>query len=405
MTYGNYGNDGYNNNQYQGEGYGNNQGYDNNQYQNQGYDNNQYQNQNQGYEQPRGGEAEGYDGERGFMSGAKNYFTEPDGEFDKSHIALAGAGALATGLVGKKLYEHFTKDEKGRPQEPKFYDANGQPIHHMKDHNGQLIEQPMFYADGSPVEPSIMDKLRKFYRDDDGSLDKSNIFWAIAGTAGAGFAGKKLYEHFSKDEEGRPQSPKFYDANGQKIHQMKDDNGQLIEQPMYYADGAPVEPSVKDKLRKFYRDDDGSLDKSNIFWALAGTAAAGYAGKKVYDHYQKEENDQYNRPPQVYDANGQQVNLQGGDSTVVEQQLYNADGTPVEHSMMDKIRKFYRDDDGSVDKSNVFWTLAGTAAAGFIGKKAYDHYKGENEEGRSRGFGEDNGEEGRSRGFGGDDNY
>ncbi|KAJ1854061.1 hypothetical protein LPJ73_002534 [Coemansia sp. RSA 2703] len=397
MDYGNYGNQGYDNNQYQ-------QGYNYNQ--NQGQDNNNYQ-----YQQPRGGEADDFDNNRGFVDNVQNYFTDNDGSVDKSHVALAGGGALALGFASKKLYEHFTKDENGRPQEPQFYDAYGQPIQQMKDYNGQLIEQPMYYSDGNPVEPTVVEKLRNFYRDDDGSLDKSNIFWTVVGTAGAGFASKKLYEHFTKDEEGRPQDPKFYDANGNRIYQLKDDNGQLIEQPLYYADGKPVEPTIMDKLRNFYRDDDGSLDKSNIFWALAGTAAAGYAGKKIYEHFTKDEE---GRPqePKFYDANGQPIQQMKDDNgNLIEQPMFYADGTRVESSVLDKVRKFYRDDDGSVDKSNVFWTLAGTAAAGIIGKKVYDHYnRSEGEEGRSRGLEEydysNNNEyqEGRSRGFG-EDSY
>ncbi|KAJ1813230.1 hypothetical protein LPJ56_005233, partial [Coemansia sp. RSA 2599] len=100
------------------------------------------------------------------------------------------------------------------------------------------------------------------------------------------------YDHFTEDDEQEDQyarPPQFFDAEGRPIKQLKGPDGQLIEQPLYNADGTPVDQGFVDRLRNYFMDPDGSLDRSHIFKVLAASAVVGYGGKKIYDHYNKDE--------------------------------------------------------------------------------------------------------------------
>ncbi|KAJ2723741.1 hypothetical protein GGI07_002450 [Coemansia sp. Benny D115] len=252
---------------------------------------------NQGYNQPQEpyGEARGFDendGERSILGRANEYFHEKDGDLDKSHIFLAGAGALATGYAGKKIYEHFQNNNEAvenlygnQPvapgQKPQFYDANGNPIHNLYHPDGTPIEQDLYYANGQPVDPSIMDKIKDFYTDDDGSVDKSHVFLTGLGALVAGLAAKKAYNHFQSDDQAPQDQYAHYQQQGEKPH--------------YNAHGQPEDPSFVDKVKNFYTDEDGSVDKSRVFLTGLGALAAGYAGNKIYDHFQNNDEEEGRR--------------------------------------------------------------------------------------------------------------
>ncbi|KAJ1898398.1 hypothetical protein LPJ66_002784, partial [Kickxella alabastrina] len=268
-------------------------------------------------------------------------------------------------------------------EKQQYYDANGRPIRQLHDANGELIEQDLYDANGEPVEEDMLDKLRNYFRDEDGSVDKSRVFFALAGAALVGYAGKKLYDHFNPEEEQNKyeqEKQQYYDADGRPIRQLHDANGELIEQDLYNANGEPVEEDTIDKLRNYFRDDDGSIDKSRVFFALAGAALVGYTGKQIYDHYNEEEesveqSQDIQQQAQYYDADGQPIyELYDSNGNLVDQPIYKADGEPVEEDILDKLKNFFRDDDGSVDKSRTFFAFAGAAAAGFAGKKLYKRF-------------------------------
>ncbi|KAJ1642665.1 hypothetical protein J3B02_004224 [Coemansia erecta] len=273
---------------------------------NQGYDDRQQYGENQDYDRQQYGgeyqESRGYNNqEQGDQD--RNIFVEEDGSVDKSRVFMAGVGALAAGLIGKKIYDHYTEDDEEQKQAAQnakplqFYDAEGRPVQRLQDSNGQFIEQPLYNADGTPVDQSFIDKLRNFFMDPDGTVDKSTVFWSVLAATATAYAGKKVYDHYTEEEQqdqyARP--PQFFDAEGRPIHQLKGPDGQLIEQPLYNADGTPVDQSFVDRLRNYFRDPDGSLDNSHIFKVLAGAAAVGYGGKKVYEHYNRKEEQEYGR--------------------------------------------------------------------------------------------------------------
>ncbi|KAJ1897171.1 hypothetical protein LPJ66_003545, partial [Kickxella alabastrina] len=195
-----------------------------------------------------------------------------------------------------KLYDHFNPEEeqnKYEQEKQQYYDADGRPIRQLHDANGELIEQELYDANGEPVEEDMLDKLRNYFRDEDGSVDKSRVFLALAGAALVGYMGKQIYDHYNEEEESVEQSQaiqqqaQYYDADGQPIYELYDANGNLVDQTIYKADGEPVEEDTLDKLRNFFRDDDGSVDKSRTFFAFAGAAAAGFAGKKLYNRFSR----------------------------------------------------------------------------------------------------------------------
>ncbi|KAJ2703217.1 hypothetical protein FB645_003970 [Coemansia sp. IMI 203386] len=269
----------YNQNQYGENQYGENQNYDNGQYQEQrGYVNQEEE------------------------EGNRNIFVEEDGSVDKSRVFMAGVGALAAGLIGKKIYNHYKEDDEENQaaqgvKPVQFYDAQGRPIHQLKGPDGEFIEQDLYNADGTPVDPSFIDKLRNFFMDPDGSVDKSTVFWSVLAATATAYAGKRIYDNFNEEEQqdqyAKP--PQFFDAEGKPIHQLKGPDGQLIEQPMYNADGTPVDEGFVHKLRNYFMDPDGSPDCSHIIKVLAGTAAVGYGGKMAYDHYNNRNEETYGR--------------------------------------------------------------------------------------------------------------
>ncbi|KAJ1933994.1 hypothetical protein GGF37_006536, partial [Kickxella alabastrina] len=291
-----------------------------------------------------------------FMNKAKGLFRDDDGSVDKSRVAFAGISAFAVGLAGKKILERFNPEEEQsryNEQAHQFFNADGQPIGQLHDANGELIEQDLYDANGEPVEEDTLDKLRNYFRDEDGSVDKSRVFFALAGAALVGYAGKKLYDHFNPEEEQnmyKQEKQQYYDADGQPIGQLHDANGELIEQDLYNANGEPVEEDTLDKLRNYFRDEDGSIDKSRVFFALAGAALVGYAGKKLYDHFnpEEEQNKYEQEKQQYYDADGRPIRqLHDANGDLIEQDLYDANGEPVEEDTLDKLRNYFRDEDGS----------------------------------------------------------
>ncbi|KAJ1877435.1 hypothetical protein LPJ66_012107, partial [Kickxella alabastrina] len=319
----------------------------------------------------------------------RNYFRDEDGSVDKSRVFFALAGAALVGYAGKKLYDHFNPEEeqnKYEQEKQQYYDADGRPIRQLHDANGELIEQDLYDANGEPVEEDTIDKLRNYFRDEDGSVDKSRVLFALAGTVLVGYLGKRIYRHFNPEEMQSSydqEKQQYYDANGRPIRQLHDANGDLIEQDLYDSNGEPVEEDTLDKLRNYFRDEDGSVDKSRVFLALAGAALVGYAGKKIFDHFNpEEEKSKYDdEKQQYYDANGRPIRqLHDANGDLIEQDLYDSNGEPVEEDTLDKLRNYFRDEDGSVDKSRVFFALAGAALVGYAGKKLYDHFNPEEEQ-------------------------
>ncbi|KAI9506317.1 hypothetical protein GGI25_002309 [Coemansia spiralis] len=124
-------------------------------------------------------------------------------------------------------------------------------------------------------------------------------------------------------------------------------------------------------IGKFYHNDDGSVDKSNVFLTgVAGTVAAAYGYHKYKEHKEEEESerqDQYQHQQGQYpqDSQGQEPNA---------------------------FKKFFTNDDGSVDKSHAF--LAGAAAIGAAaiarhGYKEYQERQDERQEGYEQGIQEE----------------
>ncbi|KAJ1898397.1 hypothetical protein LPJ66_002783 [Kickxella alabastrina] len=150
------------------------------------------------------------DGDRSFKSKTNEYFHDSDG-LDKSHIALAGAGAIAgaiaAGFAGKAAYNYFNKGDEhhdqyaqqqqqqhhqqGQEQQQQYFDAQGRPIYQLYDSNGKFLDQDLYDANGRPVGHSVLAKVKNYFEDEDG-VDKSHVVLAGVGALAAGLIGKKF---------------------------------------------------------------------------------------------------------------------------------------------------------------------------------------------------------------------
>ncbi|KAJ1897170.1 hypothetical protein LPJ66_003544 [Kickxella alabastrina] len=151
------------------------------------------------------------DGDRSFKSKTNEYFHDSDG-LDKSHIALAGAGAVAAGFAGKAAYNYFNKGDEHHDQyaqqqqhqqgqeqqQQQYFDAQGRPIYQLYDSNGKFLDQDLYDANGRPVGHGALAKVKNYFQDEDG-VDKSHIALAGVGALAAGLIGKKLFDKYSNN--------------------------------------------------------------------------------------------------------------------------------------------------------------------------------------------------------------
>ncbi|KAJ2800579.1 hypothetical protein H4R20_004006, partial [Coemansia guatemalensis] len=99
--------------------------------------------------------------------------------------------------------------------------------------------------------------IKRFFMDDDGTVDKSKIAAVSALLAGSGFAIKKTYDHFNEEEE-------------QAQQQLQEEQG-----------------GSTNHFKEFFTDEDG-VDKSHVAMAAALFGGIAYAGKKIYDRRNQE---------------------------------------------------------------------------------------------------------------------
>ncbi|KAJ2765014.1 hypothetical protein IWQ56_004268, partial [Coemansia nantahalensis] len=291
----------------------------------------------------------------------QQFFKKEDGSFDKSHVALAAAlaGGLAGGLAfaGKKTYDHYRKDDEpqsdqyqyqnqpyppqggqyqNQPYPPQGGQYQNQPYppqggqYQDKPYppqGGQYQNQPYPPQGAHPPNPygeqpagdNSPNAVKAFFTDSDGTLNKSRIAAVSALLLGGGVAVKKTYDHFQdKDEEEQAQEADENETN---------------------------------RVKAFFTDADGTLNKSRIAGVSALLLGSGFAVKKTYDHFQNKDEEE--------EA-----------AAAAAQQQYGAEDTSP-----NRFQQFFKKEDGSFDKSHL--ALAAALAGGLTigGKKAYDHYK------------------------------
>ncbi|KAJ2289353.1 hypothetical protein IWW55_006308, partial [Coemansia sp. RSA 2706] len=254
----------------------------------------------------------------------KQFFTDEDGSVDKSHVAMATAlfGGLA--LAGKKFYDKRQERQNDQYQHDQYQQGGNYPQGDYAqgqyppkgNHPQGDYPQGGNYPQGQygEAKEEKHNSVKQFFMDDDGTLNKSRIAALSALLAGGGFAVKKVYDHYQEDEEEE-------------------------EKPQ-------VEEEDSNSVKQFFMDEDGTLDKSKIAMATAVLAGGGFAIKKAYDHYNEDEGEKSSSDEE------------SGDSP-------------------NRIKQFFTDEDGSVDKSHVAMATALFGGLALAGKKVYDRRRGE----------------------------
>ncbi|KAJ2758302.1 hypothetical protein IWQ56_006036, partial [Coemansia nantahalensis] len=144
----------------------------------------------------------------------------------------------------------------------------------------------------------------------------TRIAAAAALFAGGGYAAKKALDRYQGDEE---------------QEQEEEHDQEQIE-------------NEKNRLHKFFIEEDGTYDKSKIAAASALLLASGYAAKKTYDRFQGDEEREQE-----------------------EQEERDEDHSPS------RFTQFFKEEDGSVDKSHV---LAAAALIGGLAHYGKTYYEG-----------------------------
>ncbi|KAJ2785950.1 hypothetical protein H4R18_000165 [Coemansia javaensis] len=162
----------------------------------------------------------------------KQFFSKENGDLDKKKLAAVSALLLGGGFAVKKTYDHYTGEELAEEE-------------HVDKHEADEHEE---------------NKIKAFFTDEDGSLDKSKIAAASALLLGSGFAIKKTYDHYQGEEE------------------------QEQQQQPHHVEGAS--PS---RFEQFFRKEDGSVDKSHALAATALLGGLAAFGKKFYEGRQDDD--------------------------------------------------------------------------------------------------------------------